>query len=40
MRGPGLASAEAIKAFHGGQKDSILKSIKCFLIKKLGDKCF
>jgi hypothetical protein len=39
MRGPGLDSAEAIKLLYDGQKKSILKTIKCFLIKKLGGKC-
>lgn len=39
MRGPGLDTTEAIKMLSDSQKDSIVKSIKCWVIKKLGGKC-
>ena len=29
---PGLNAEEALKLFHDGQKASILKSIKCFMV--------
>lgn len=35
MRGPGLDSAEAIKLLRDGQKNSILKSMKCFVIENV-----
>lgn len=39
MRGPGLDGEEAMKLLTDGHKNSIVKTIKCFVIKKLGGKC-
>ena len=36
MRGPGLDSEEAVKLLYDSQKNSIIKNIKCFVIKRLG----
>jgi len=39
MRGPGLDSQEATKLLGGIKKESIIKNIKCWVIKKLGGNC-
>jgi hypothetical protein len=39
MRRHDLDSEEAIKLFYDSQKNSIIKSIKFFLVKKLGGRC-
>jgi len=38
-RGPGLDAQEATKLLGGVKKESILKHMKCWVIKKLGGKC-
>ena len=38
-RGPGLDTQEATKLLGDVKKDSIIKHIKCWVIKKLGSKC-
>jgi len=38
-RGPGLDAQEATKLLGGVKKDSVIKHIKCWVIKKLGGKC-
>jgi hypothetical protein len=38
-RGPGLDAQEATKLLGGIKKESILKHMKCWVIKKLGGKC-
>lgn len=39
QRRPGFNASEALKLITDIEKDSIVKSIKCFLIKKLGGEC-
>lgn len=39
MRGPGLDTQEATKLLGDVKKSSIIKHVKCWLIKKLGGNC-
>lgn len=39
QRGPGLDASEALGLLKSSEKGSIIKSLKCFVIKQLGGKC-